>query len=71
MTSKTARRLAAGLALLSVSAFAETPRVQFVNVTREAGITVSHENGASPEKLMMETFGSGGAWLDYDGLEKT
>src|SRR5262249_54570251 len=25
-----------------------------------------HENGASAEKLMVETFGSGVAWLDYD-----
>lgn len=66
MTTKTTRSLAAGLALLAVSAMAETPRVQFVNVTREAGITFSHQNGASPEKLMMETFGSGVAWLDYD-----
>lgn len=64
MTSKTARTLAAGLALLAVPA--ESPRVQFVNATREAGITFSHENGASPEKLMMETFGSGVAWLDFD-----
>ena len=40
--------------------------VQFVDVAAEAGITFRHENGASKEKLMMETFGSGVAWLDYD-----
>jgi hypothetical protein len=42
------------------------PRVQFVNVAREAGITFKHENGASKEKLMPETFGSGVAWIDFD-----
>ena len=42
------------------------PRVQFVNVAREAGITFKHENGASKEKLMPETFGSGVALIDFD-----
>jgi hypothetical protein len=42
------------------------PRVQFVNVAREAGITFKHENGASKEKLMPETFGAGVAWIDFD-----
>src|SRR5664279_3794475 len=42
------------------------PRVQFVNVAREAGITFKHENGASKEKLMPETIGSGVAWIDFD-----
>jgi len=40
--------------------------VQFVNVASEAGLTFKHENGASKEKLMPETFGAGVAWLDYD-----
>lgn len=40
--------------------------VQFVNVAAEAGLTFRHENGASKEKLMPETFGSGVAWIDYD-----
>ncbi len=41
-------------------------RAQFVDVTAEAKIGFQHENGASKEKLMPETFGSGVAWLDYD-----
>lgn len=41
-------------------------RVQFVDVASQAGITFKHENGASSEKLMPETFGSGVAWIDYD-----
>ena len=58
-------------ALLSVFcaqrwAASSEPRVQFVNVAREAGITFKHENGASKEKLMPETFGSGVAWIDFD-----
>jgi len=40
--------------------------VQFVNVAAESGITFKHENGASREKLMPATFGSGVAWIDYD-----
>ena len=47
-------------------AFSAEPRVQFVNVAREAGILFKHENGASKEKLMPETFGSGVAWIDFD-----
>ncbi len=43
-----------------------SPRTQFVEVTVEAKISFQHENGASKEKLMPETFGSGVAWLDYD-----
>src|SRR5262245_45291166 len=43
-----------------------SPRAQFVDVTAEAKIGFQHENGASKEKLMPETFGSGVAWLDYD-----
>jgi hypothetical protein len=42
------------------------PPVRFINVAREAGIAFQHENGASKEKLMPETFGSGVAWIDYD-----
>ncbi len=41
-------------------------RIQFVDVASQAGITFKHENGASPQKLMPETFGSGVAWIDYD-----
>ncbi len=38
----------------------------FVDVTAKAGITFVHKSGASPEKFMVETFGSGVAWIDYD-----
>ncbi len=41
-------------------------QVQFVDVTKRAGIDWSHENGATPEKYLIETMGGGGAFLDYD-----
>jgi hypothetical protein len=47
-----------------------TPRadgpVQFVDATARAGIDFVHSSGASADKFMMETFGSGVAWIDYD-----
>ena len=54
-----------------VSLFISPPQVppgpvQFVDVTDESKISFHHENGASKEKLMPETFGSGVGWLDYD-----
>jgi hypothetical protein len=39
----------------------------FIEVSAQAGLNHTHENGASPGKLMMETFGSGVAAFDYDG----
>jgi hypothetical protein len=40
--------------------------IQFADVTAKAGIDFVHQSGASPEKRMFETFGSGVAWIDYD-----
>jgi hypothetical protein len=40
--------------------------VQFHDVAAESGITFRHENGASPEKHMFETFGSGVGVIDFD-----
>jgi hypothetical protein len=37
-----------------------------VDVTARAGIDFVHSSGASAEKYMVETFGSGVAWIDYD-----
>lgn len=41
--------------------------VRFTDVTAKAGIRFVHESGATPDKYMYETFGSGVAWIDYDG----
>ncbi len=45
---------------------ASIPNVRFVDVTKEAGITFRHFNGATGEKLLPETMGSGAAFFDYD-----
>ena len=44
--------------------------LSFVDVAQESGIAFQHDNAASPEKYLIETMGSGAAWLDYnqDGL---
>ena len=41
-------------------------RPLFADVTAAANITFVHASGATPDKFMFETFGSGVAWLDYD-----
>ena len=56
---------AAFVLLIAYSAPVEPP-VLFVDVTAEAGIAFKHENGASPEKHLYETVGSGVAWIDFD-----
>ena len=38
----------------------------FRDVTASAKIDFVHKSGASPDKYMVETFGSGVAWIDYD-----
>jgi enediyne biosynthesis protein E4 len=41
-------------------------RARFADVTAKAGIDFVHKSGATPDKHMVETFGSGVAWIDYD-----
>jgi enediyne biosynthesis protein E4 len=64
---------ALALAALAVAApFAQSPAptgtgpVQFADVTAAAKIDFVHAAGVTPEKHMVETFGSGVAWIDYD-----
>ena len=45
---------------------ADTPLPQFVDITQQAGITFHHTNGASGDKHLVETMGSGGLFFDYD-----
>jgi hypothetical protein len=40
--------------------------VRFEHATRAAGIDVAHVNGASDDKYLVETMGSGAVFLDYD-----
>lgn len=43
------------------------PEMPFADVTLSAGLDFVHENGADGEKLLPETMGGGGAFLDFDG----
>ena len=53
--------------LVLLCAFSESSgQVQFVDVSRQAGIDWTHENGATPEKYLIETMGGGAAFFDYD-----
>jgi enediyne biosynthesis protein E4 len=52
-----------------VSGQKQTPdaaAVRFTEISREAGIDFRHINGASPDKQLIETIGSGGLFFDYD-----
>lgn len=57
--------VAAVVGLLAASA-GDVP-VRFVDVTEEAGIRFTHENGAFGKKYLPETMGSGCAFFDFDG----
>jgi hypothetical protein len=46
---------------------AEPPLPQFTDVARQSGIAFHHINGASPDKHLAETMGSGAVFFDYDG----
>ena len=50
----------------ATSSAAEIPYVRFTDITREAGITFIHENGAYGDKFLPETMGGGVAFFDYD-----
>jgi hypothetical protein len=41
--------------------------LQLTDATRDAGLAVVHQNGATGHKYLPETMGSGSAFLDYDG----
>ena len=57
---------ALGAALAMASASSTETTVRFVDATRDAGIAFQHINGASPDKHLVETMGSGAAFFDYD-----
>ena len=64
------RVLPAAAASVAASVFvvagAAQTTVRFTEVTRESGIAFRHVNGATPEKHLVETMGSGGLFFDYD-----
>ena len=55
------------LLLCSPLAFAQAkPAIRFTDVTREAGLHYTHNNGAFGKKYLPETMGPGCAFIDYD-----
>jgi hypothetical protein len=44
----------------------EQRAIRFTDATRDAGIEFRHINGASPDKHLPETIGSGGLFFDFD-----
>jgi hypothetical protein len=58
--------LAGSVSSLSGQPTQKTPPAIFLDATAKAGITFVHASGATPEKYMVETFGSGAAWIDVD-----
>ncbi len=51
--------------LQTAPAVAQRP-IAFENVAAAVGISFTHTNGASPDKYLVETMGSGGVLFDYD-----
>ena len=45
---------------------APAPSVSFQNIASAAGLDFVHINGASPDKHLVETMGSGGLFFDFD-----
>ena len=46
--------------------FAQSAGITFADVTLEAGVSFQHVNGASPQKHIVETMGSGALFFDFD-----
>jgi hypothetical protein len=42
-------------------------KITFSDITQLSGIHFKHDNAASPRRRIIETMGSGGAWIDFDG----
>jgi len=57
---------AAPLPVQTGSPPAAAPAAAFADITRQAGITFEHENGAEGQKLLPETMGGGVAFFDFD-----
>ena len=68
-SAASARRGFAALAAFSACAIvsgADSAVPQFTDVTSKANVAFTNINGASPDKHLPETMGSGGAFVDLD-----
>lgn len=61
-----AQPMPVGLPTVRSEASQKLPTIPMIDITKEAGITFVHENGAAGEKLLPETMGGGCALFDYD-----
>ena len=55
-----------GLAAPGLIGAQATPAIRLTDVTRDAGIAFTHNNGAFGKKYLPETLGAGAAFFDYD-----
>jgi len=53
-------------AAAGICAARPSPQVRYTDVAAAAGLHFRHDNAASSEKFLIETMGSGCAWIDYD-----
>src|SRR4051794_24150347 len=54
-------------AIVSASPTATGASVRFTDITEKAGIRFQQQSSKTPRKYLIETFGSGCAFIDYDG----
>jgi hypothetical protein len=57
----------AAIAAAAAFADANSSLPQFLDISRDAGLAFQHTNGASRDKHLVETMGSGALFFDYDG----
>ena len=55
------------LLLMVILQQAPPASVSFVDATAKAGLRFHHENSPTKDKYLIETMGSGGAFIDFDG----
>ena len=58
--------IAAAVVCLTAAETRQAATAIFADVTATSGISFVHASGATPDKYMVETFGSGVAWIDVD-----
>ena len=69
-TAVNSRLAAAMLVVFSIycaSILAQSPGIQFQDITKSSGVTFTHYSGAFGKKYLPETLGPGVAFIDYDG----
>ena len=52
--------------VLALHSWALPVGIVFTDIASQAGIRFLHDNGATPEKYLIETMGGGCGWIDFD-----